>query len=93
MISKSLNRLPETNMNINKRSTYQKDYRENYGNVMREQVREWFNEHPDYLKKWRSTHPRYFDSWRQKNKKQLREYKKSYMREYRTRLKLNSNIL
>jgi hypothetical protein len=80
-------------MNKEQRAVYDKDYREHYGDLMKEQIKGWFIEHPDYLQKWRSAHPGYFDFWRQKNKSHLKEYKKSYMREYRTRLKLNSNIL
>jgi hypothetical protein len=93
MISESLNRPPKRNITKEKRASYQKDYRETCGDVVREQIKEWFKEHPKYLKKWRSDHPRYFDAWRQKNKNKLREYKRLYMREYRRILKLKASYM
>jgi len=80
-------------MDKEKREAYDKEYREKCGDVMREQIKEWFKKHPKYLKEWRSAHPRYFDAWRQKNKVHLRKYKRFYMREYRRLLKLKARHL
>jgi hypothetical protein len=55
--------MPKTKMNTNKQADYQKNYRENYGNVMKGQVREWFKKHSNYLKEWRKTHPKYFQEY------------------------------
>ena len=41
----------------NSRKEYMTDYRTNYGDLMREQTKDWFKNHPEYMKeyskKWR----------------------------------------
>jgi hypothetical protein len=58
------------------RNKYMRDYRKNYGDLMREQIKEWFKVHPDYLK-------RYCKKWRQENsgyyKERRRRYKSAYL--------------
>jgi len=66
------------------RAFYYKEYREKYGDLMREQIKDWYKQHPDYLKEWRKLHPNYFKEYRRRNYERL----KIYWREYR-RLKRN----
>jgi len=67
-------------MNSQGRTIYQKEYREKYGDFMREQIKEWFKQHPDYLKKWRTTHPKYFQEYRENNRQRLNIYWRKYRR-------------
>lgn len=77
---------------------YQKNYRENYGEKMRDQIREWFQKNPNYLKEWSRNHPLYYQiryrrmrncylkqhkSWLATNKERRNEYMRKYMRLYR----------
>jgi hypothetical protein len=71
-------------MGKNKRTTYQKEYRENYGDYMREQIKEWFRKHPNYLKEWRKTHSNYYQNYRKKNIVKLRIYWKNYKSKTKT---------
>jgi hypothetical protein len=86
-------------MDKTKRVAYQKEYREQYGDKMYEQIEEWLNQHPDYLKRWRNKHTSYFKDWlelhpgyakrwRQEHKQTLNLYMKNYMRMYRSQAKL-----
>jgi hypothetical protein len=77
---------------------YQKNYRENYGEKMRVQIREWFQKNPNYLRKWLRDHPLYFKkryrrmrnwylkqnkSWLITNKERRNKYMREYMKLYR----------
>ena len=54
-------------MNKEKVKVYQKEYRENYGDKMKKQIKEWFQEHPNY---WRE--------WRNRNLAHRRQYERGY---------------
>ncbi len=73
------------------RKSYMKDYRENYGDLMREQISYWFNTHPNYLKKyckkWRERHLGYFKKWRRKNQSTYLDYQRKWRAQHRERLK------
>lgn len=75
-----------------KRSDYQREYRFNFGDLMKEQIKEWFNKHPDYLIDWRQSHPFYFQRYRRKNLERLRDYWRDYKRKKRMSIKKNTPI-
>ena len=70
-----------------------KDYRNNYGEKMKEQIKRWFQHHVDYRQQWLKEHPGYHQKWRLNNenkyklcqrewRKENRERKNLYMKEY-----------
>jgi len=65
-------------MNSGKRYWYHKEYRERYGDLMKEQIKEWFMKHPNYLKNWRRKHPNDWYQWRKRHLEHRREYEKRY---------------
>jgi len=48
-----------------RRKRYLRDYRRNYGDLMKEQIREWWREHPGYRHEWQKSHQDYFRLWRE----------------------------
>ena len=66
------------------RASYQKEYRENYGDFIQEQIKEWFIQHPEYLKEWRKSHPDYYRKYRNKYHHKLNIYWREYRRRSRT---------
>lgn len=61
-----------------KRYWYHKEYREKYGDLMKEQIKEWFKKHPNYHKNWRKRHSDYWHKWRKRHLKYRREYERMY---------------
>ena len=63
------------------RKEYNKDYRQNYGEKMKEQIMKWFEAHPDYRKtyneKWYKKNRNYHKVWRLEN---IKSYKKNQKR-------------
>jgi hypothetical protein len=54
------------------RREYMKNYRSNHGDLMKQQTKEWFKNHPDYP-----------TEWREKNRPHYNEYMRQYMRRHR----------
>ena len=65
---------------------YNKNYRQNYGEKMMEQIKRWFLEHPDYRKQK-------CKEWKKHNYQHNKEYMRDYMKQYRYRKKLELSIL
>jgi ABC-type metal ion transport system substrate-binding protein len=65
------------------RVVYQKEYRDKYGDLMQEQIKVWFKQHPNYLKEWRKSHPAYFKEYRKQNQERLRVYWRVYKQKKR----------
>jgi hypothetical protein len=67
------------------RSTYNRDYRKNYGEKMKEQIRRWFENHPDYRKiynkKWYQKNGNYHKAWQLENSKHYKNYQKKWNRQ------------
>lgn len=49
-----------------------KDYRQNYGDTMKDQTNRWLTNHPEY-----------YNCWRIKRRFHYNEYMRRYMRKYR----------
>ena len=64
------------------RKEYSKDYRHNYGEKMKEQIRKWFQEHAEYRKSK-------CKEWKMNNLSRYNKYLRNYMRKYRQKKKLN----
>ena len=73
------------------RRKYMKDYRQNYGDLMRKQISDWFSGHPEYLekycKKWRERHLGYFKRWRRQNRSAYVDYQRRWRAQHREKLK------
>lgn len=63
-------------------STYNRDYRRNYGEKMNEQIKKWFEAHPDYRKKynkkWYQKNRNYHKAWCLKNMKTHKKNQKRW---------------
>jgi len=68
-----------------------RDYRQNYGETMKEQIQKWQKEHPKNMsnnsKKWKEEHwdgyIKYQKKWRKKNEKKYNELMSDLMRRRR----------
>jgi RNA polymerase sporulation-specific sigma factor len=65
------------------RQDYLCQYRQEYHEQLKEQIRSWWQEHPGYYKRWLSDHPGYHKSWRLKNLDHCRQYEREYKRRRR----------
>jgi len=73
-----------------------KEYRTNYGDLMKEQTKQWHKQHPGYICKWRKRNRVRYNlqqrNWRSKNRKKWRVYMRNYMRRYRGNRKEHQRI-
>jgi len=59
-----------------------RDYRCNYGEKMRDQIKEWFIKHPEYRRiygrKWRGLNKQYYKKWKKENHDLYVKYQKEW---------------
>ncbi|MBA7662388.1 hypothetical protein ES703_70417 [subsurface metagenome] len=72
----------------NKQRVYMRNYRKTYGDLMKQQIREWCKQHTDYFNKWRQLHPGYHKAWQIKNYDHYCEYQKHWREQHRAKINI-----